>query len=168
MALSADAGGTIKQHGAVTLAPLSAEGSVELRGAPIKRYAPYYGRGLNLTVEGGMMNAAAQYRYQADPAHDVRMLSDGSVSITGLRLKRTGKTEDFLKIPQLSITGTHVDLVKHEIAVGEAASRNGLLLMERARDGTIDVLQPAVSSQGTHAPAERTPSDRRTPGAQDA
>ncbi|HET9866865.1 MAG TPA: DUF748 domain-containing protein, partial [Nitrospira sp.] len=159
LGLTTDAGETLRQQGTVTLEPLSVNGTLELRGVPITRYAPYYSQGLPGTVKAGTISARLQYRYEADPENVVKTLSDLSVSINGLRLIQPGKKEDFLKIPHLSMTDTQVDLVKRSIEIGEVATINGRLRMERAADGTIDLAQLAGSAQEAQGKGE-APADR--------
>lgn len=168
LTLSTDAGEAVTHQGALILEPLSANGRVTVRGAPIKRYAAYYRHKVPVSVEGGTVNAAVQYRYQANDKHSVKTVSDGSVVITGLRVKRPGTVEDFLKVPQLSVTGTQIDLVHHAIQVGEVATHQGMVLVERAGDGTIDLLQLADPTGGTRPNGEAPPSARRPPSARDA
>lgn len=153
LSLTTDAGETIIHQGELTVEPLSAHGTVSIRQVPLKRYAPYYGTPLLFTVEDGRLDLSTQYTY-AKAAPETK-LTEASLALTSLRLRRKGEKTDFFTLPEFTITQTQVDVEKRRVAIGEIATRRAQLLVERARDGAINLTQ--LVARAAAAPAQSKP-----------
>lgn len=139
LSLTTDGGETIAQQGELTVEPLSAHGTVSVQHVPLKRYAPYYEKPLHFTIEDGELDLSTHYAY-AKTAPEMR-LTDMAVALKALRFRRKGEKADFLTLPEFTIKKTDVDVEKQKVIVGEIATRRANLLVERARDGTVNLTQ---------------------------
>lgn len=139
LSLVADGGESVTHRGTIVVEPLAAHGSVEVRGVPIKRYAPYYGARLLFGVEKGTVELSARYAYETGPGAPVTTLSDLAVTVESLQLKRHGDREPFATVPELSVADTDVDAEGRTIAVGRINARKGSLIVRRAKDGSISL-----------------------------
>jgi hypothetical protein len=139
VSLTSDAGESITHQGEVTVEPLSARGAVSVQHVPLRRYTPYYDKPLRFTIEDGRLDLSTQYVYEK--AGPETRLTDVIVGLKDLRLRRKGEKIDFLTLPEFTIKKTDVDVEKQRIVVGEIATRQAQLLVERARDGTVNLTQ---------------------------
>jgi hypothetical protein len=117
--------------------PLAAEGTIDISKVLLKKYAPYYRERLLFTVEDGALDVRTRYQYRkAGDQHDAGV-SELQAAVTSLRLRKIDETEDFLKIPVISVQGLSANLVKKEMNIGDISSRNGFILGKRYRIGTL-------------------------------
>src|SRR5207302_3553720 len=124
--------------GTVTLEPLAAEGTVDINHLPLRRYAPYYRKQLLFTLEDGLLHLTTGYRYAGEKEGPLQ-LSGLTATLSGLRLKKKGEKEDFLKIPSLSIKYTDIDLIKRTVTVGKLSTQKGTVAILRDSNGTMNL-----------------------------
>ncbi|MEP6600347.1 MAG: DUF748 domain-containing protein [Nitrospirota bacterium] len=136
--LTTDGGETLTHTGTVTLEPLAAQGTVDVNHLPLKRYAPYYRKQLLFTLEDGLLHLTTGYRYSGEKEGPLQ-LSGLTATLSGLRLKKNGAKEDFLKIPSLSIRNTDIDLIKRTVTVGELSTQKGTVAILRDSNGTMNL-----------------------------
>ena len=136
--LTTDGGETLTHTGTVTLEPLAAEGTVDINHLPLKRYAPYYRKQLLFTLEDGLLHLTTGYRYAGEKEGPLQV-SGLTAILSGLRLKKKGEKEDFLKIPSLSIKNTDIDLIKRTVTVGELSTQKGTVAILRDSNGTMNL-----------------------------
>src|SRR5206468_1669059 len=136
--LTTDGGETLTHTGTVTLEPLAAEGTVDVRHLPLKRYAPYYRKQLLFTLEDGLLHLTTGYRYAGEKEGPLQ-LAGLTATVSGLRLQKKGEKEDFLKIPSLSIQNTDIDLIKRTVTVGELSTQKGTVAILRDSNGTMNL-----------------------------
>jgi hypothetical protein len=153
----------IKLDGNLSVDPLLVKGRVDLKSIPIRKYSPYYADNLLFDVESGVLQISSQYSYAGTGKDQEAALSDLSVSVNSLRLKKRDETGDFLNIPIITIRNTAFDQVKRELRVGEVVTNRGSILVRRLGNGALNVLTllaPSSSSttqavQGKPAQAEQ-------------
>lgn len=160
LSLATDGGESLSHHGELTVEPLSAHGTVSIQHIPIKRYAPYYDQPLRFTVEDGRLDLSTQYTY-ANAAPETK-LTEASLALTSLRLRRKGEKTDFFTLPEFKIAQMQVDIEKQRVAIGEIATRRAQLLVERARDGAINLTQ-LVAKPASAPGRPKSPFQHRQP-----
>ncbi len=155
LSLTTDAGETITHQGELTVEPLSAHGTLTVTQVPLTRYAPYYGKALLMTVEEGRLDLSAQYAYAKNPA--ATTLTDASLALSGLRLRRKGEKADFFTLPEFTVKQASVDVEQRTVVVGNVTTSRAQLLVERAKDGTLNlarlVAQPSAGAPPVKPPA---------------
>jgi hypothetical protein len=156
---------TVKLDGEFSIDPLVAEGTVEVKSIPLKKYSPYYRDKILFDIEEGRLDLSSRYKYTKGEKEPEVYLSRISVSLNALRLKKAEENEEFLKIPNFSIKETDLDLRKREIKVGGFSTQKGELLVKRFKNGDMNVLKlttppPSVSKE---APKEDKSKDAEKP-----
>jgi hypothetical protein len=139
LSITTEAKETVRVDGDFTMEPLGAEGGLEIKSVPLKKYSPYYQDQILFNLEEGRLDFSTRYKYAKGEKEPEMLLSDLSVILNALRLKRQDEKEDFLKIPTLSIKETEVDIVKRELTVGSVSTDKGRLVLNRLSSGELDI-----------------------------
>ena len=168
LALKTEAKEKIDIAGQVSINPLLVEGTVKIDGIPLKKYSPYYQDRLLFGIEDGRLDLSSRYRYAQKEKEPEVFLSGAGISVSGLRLRKTGEEGDFLKIPGFSIKETEVDLNKKELRIGDLSTQKGELQLKRSANGDMNILNlfppPAVQEgqpQGKAIQEEKSKKDEK-------
>ncbi len=169
LALLLDQTAAISTNATIGLAPIRADGRVQIAGVVMNRYAPYYKNLVKFDVQDGVLDLATGYRFsQAKDAFDVK-LAGLSTSLKTLRLTTRDTNQEFLNIPLLTIQNTAVDLSQQDVSVGDLSTERGSVLVSRSHAGDINLanLLPRASvaaSTLVEAPAPARPTEGVPPG----
>jgi hypothetical protein len=142
----------------LVLEPLQAEGSVEFKRLPLRRYAPYYRQYVNFEIEDGVTDVATAFTYaRPGQAPDLKLAGLGVV-LDNLALRLRQEKEALLSVPAFAIRNGTLDLAKREVSLGEISSQKGILRLVRSRDGKLNLEglvppAPAAAESATAAPA---------------
>ena len=165
LSLKTEAKEDIKLEGEFSMEPLLAEGALELKSVPLKKYAPYYRDNILFDIEDGRLDLSTRYKYAKGEKEPEVLLSGISLSLNALRLKKAEENEDFLKIPNFSIKETELDLTKKELKIGGFSTQKGNLLIKRLKNGDMNVLKlvapPSVPKETISE--ERSQEDKSKP-----
>ncbi|NWG03553.1 MAG: DUF748 domain-containing protein [Syntrophaceae bacterium] len=158
---------TFKMEGDFSMEPLGVEGKLEIKSIPLKKYAPYYRDKILFDIEDGRLDLFSRYQYLKDEKEPKISLSGLSLLLSGLRLKRPQENAEFLKIPNLSVKETELDLTKKEIKVGLFSTQKGDVFIKRLKNGEIDILkltpQPASSDTREEIKSSDKPKEQEKP-----
>jgi uncharacterized protein involved in outer membrane biogenesis len=161
-----DANEKIVVEGAYGFAEAVFDGRATVSGMPIRRYAPYYAQSILFDILDGTVDASTGFTFVNDPTSARILANDLGASVAGLRLRKRGASEDFLRLARLAISGARFDLQGRTLDIGEVESNKAALEVERARDGSLNLsgLTPAPSGGPSSAPApdQRAPQPSRT------
>ena len=152
---------TIKVEGDFSMDPLGAEGTLEIKAVPLKKYAPYYRDNILFNIEEGRLELSTRYKYLKGEKEPEVSLSGLSLLLSALRLKRPEENAEFLKIPNLSIKETELDLKKKEIKVGLFSTQKGEVFIKRLKNGEIDVLKLTPPPPPSNKPREEIKSSEK-------
>ncbi len=139
LSIASEAKETIKLEGDLSVEPLQAEGGLEIRSVPLKKYSPYYQGQILFNLEEGRLDFTTRYKYVKGEKEPEILLSELSVLLNSLRLKRQEENEDFLKVPILSVKDTLVDVPQKKVTVGSFSTEKGMLLLNRFKNGELDL-----------------------------
>ena len=139
LSITSEARENINLQGELSLEPLSAEGGLEIRAVPLKKYSPYYQDQILFNLEDGRLDFSTRYKYVKGEKDPEITLSGLAVLLNSLRLKRQEEKEDFLKIPILSIKDTLVDVTQKKVTVGSFSTEKGGLILNRFKNGELDL-----------------------------
>ncbi len=137
--IASEAKENIKLEGELSLQPLWAEGGLEIKSVPLKKYSPYYQDQILFNLEEGRLDFSTRYKYAKGEKEPEISLSELSVILNSLRLKRPDEKEDFLKIPALSVKDTLVDVTQKKLTVGSFSTEKGMLVLNRFKNGDLDL-----------------------------
>jgi uncharacterized protein involved in outer membrane biogenesis len=129
----------INLKGELSVEPLWAEGGLEIKSVPLKKYSPYYQDRILCNLEEGRLNLFTRYKYARGKKEPEISLSELSVTLNSLRLRRPDETEDFLKIPVLSVKDTLVEVTEKKLTLGSLSTEKGLLAIKRLGNGELDI-----------------------------
>jgi len=139
LSITSEAKENINLQGELSVEPQWAEGGLEIKSVPLKKYSPYYQDRILFNLEEGRLNFSTRYKYVRGEKEPEISLSELSAILNSLRLKKPDEKEDFLKIPALSIKDTLVDVTQKKLTVGSFATEKGMLAVKRLKNGEIDI-----------------------------
>jgi uncharacterized protein involved in outer membrane biogenesis len=157
LTLKTEANEGIKNEGEFSVEPLWSEGTLEVSSVPLKKYSPYYKDSVLLDVVDGRLDLAARYRYAAGGKEPEINLSGVSLMLKRLLLRKAGENQDFIKIPNFTVTETDVDVTKRELKIGNVSTEKGELFVKRLSNGDVNIfnLTPtAPAPKESPAPAQ--------------
>jgi uncharacterized protein involved in outer membrane biogenesis len=165
LSIKTEAKENISLEGEFSMDPLGAEGALEIKSVPLKKYAPYYRDNVLFDIEDGRLDFSTRYRYAKGEKEQEISLPGISLSLSALRLKKPEENEDFLKIPAFLIRETELNMTKKEMKIGVFATQKGELLIKRLPNGDMNILKLVAPSPVPNetAPKEQSPGDRSKP-----
>jgi uncharacterized protein involved in outer membrane biogenesis len=157
LSIKTEAKENISLEGEFSMDPLGAEGALEIKSVPLKKYAPYYRDNILFDIEDGRLDFSTRYKYAQGQKEPEISLPGISLSLNALRCKKAEENEDFLKIPTFSIKETELNMTKKEMKIGVFATQKGELLIKRLANGDMNVLKLVAPSP---VPAETAPKEQ--------
>ncbi|MBW1789541.1 MAG: DUF748 domain-containing protein [Deltaproteobacteria bacterium] len=136
-----DAGEGVDLEGTFSVNPLSAEATLSVKQAPLKRYAPYYGDQVLFDIENGALSVQADIEFeQQDEQGKQRIrLSDVSALLTEVRLRRRGAEKDFFKAAAISLSDTSLDMTERQLIIGNFKTEKGGIWVSRSSEGVVNL-----------------------------
>jgi hypothetical protein len=132
-----DTGARLSQRGTLGLAPVRADGRLEMTGFKLVRLYPYYASALNLVVDDGTLDATTDVHYDGSRA--------GTLTLTGLdaaannlKLRLPEEKEPLWRVPVLAVHGGSVDVAKRAINFESIESHGAAVTIRRYADGSIN------------------------------
>lgn len=156
-------GERIEWHGHLAVQPIESDGEFQIAGLQAHTIWEYLEDQLNFQVNSGKIDVNATYKFALKD--DVDLTVDVSkVALTDLAVRPKNSDVDWITVPQLTLSGTTVDL-KPRRAHSDALTITGVKLVTWLEpDGSINLLKlaaapaSAVPSSGTPAaPAPNPP-----------
>jgi hypothetical protein len=148
---------SVSSRATLSIDPLQADGSLEIKRLPFQPYSPYYKEKILFEVEDGELELQTQYHYSKDEKGPEIRLAELSSSLIRVKLRKKEERDPFLSIPAFSLKGASLNLNRKEVSVREVFSQNGSLHMQRLKDGQIDLLALVPTSKTAAAPESKTP-----------
>jgi len=150
LAFATDKEATVKLAASLLLEPLTAEGKLEVSKIRLTQYEAYYAPYILYRVEDGVADLSTQFSFRmADDAPQTR-LSAFNLDLNGVRMRKPGEKEDFLRARSAQIKDAEVDVNQLVLNVGEFVTRDGLLNIIREPDGALN------ATRVLPAPAEKS------------
>ena len=155
LSLQTEARETLKVAGDFSVAPMAAEGTVDLKHVPIKKYSPYFSDAILFDIDNAQLDFRTHYTFSKGEKEPEIRLTGMSADLNSLVLKKRGNKEAFLRIPSVSIRESVVDLAKKELVIGVLSTQKGLLSVKRSADGRLNLenlLPPPPAQAGKETP----------------
>ena len=138
--------------GNLSLSPVASEGSVAIDNLVLKKYSPYYGEAVRFDVTGGTLAVRTGYRFESAEGKTESRLAGLGLRIEGLRLRQREEKEDFLSVPEFTMTGADIDIDRQQVVVGEIATGRGSLALRRSAGGELNVARLLPDATPTPTP----------------
>jgi hypothetical protein len=146
-----DTGARIAHRGTLRLAPLNADGRLEMAGLKLARLFPYYASALNLVVDDGTLDGSTQLRF--DGASGALTLTSLDATANNLKLRLPDEKEPLWRVPMLAVRGGSVDVAKHEISFESLEGRGAVATIRRDSKGAFNFERLIRTAHGGAAPA---------------
>ncbi len=152
-------GGRLDWTGTIRSEPLALRGTLELHALSARTVASYLGPVLPAEVSRGTVALRGSFAIDGAPAgsttQGVRMTIDvPQAQVSGLGVRPRGATSDYVQIGRLALGGTHIDLERHAIRVGDITLAGADIRGWLGRDGQLNLLQLlGPSAQPAHSAA---------------
>ncbi|PWT89086.1 MAG: hypothetical protein C5B56_07730 [Proteobacteria bacterium] len=148
---SSDTGARVAHHGTIALAPLRAEGRLEMTGLHLGKLFPYYASALNLAVDDGILDGATDLAYGGSSGEFTLTALDATAS--DLKLRLPDEKDPLWRVPKLSVHGGAVDVTKHTINFASVEGRGAAAIIRRDAKGAFNFERLIRTPEGGAAPA---------------
>jgi hypothetical protein len=152
LSLSTESGESFDLKGNLSLSPVASEGSVVVDNVVLKKYSPYYAEAVRFDVTGGTLGVRTGYRFSMAEGKTEFRLAGLASRIAGLRLRQREEKEDFLSVPEFTMTAADIDVDGKQVVVGEIATSKGSLALRRSADGELNVTRLLPEATRTPTP----------------
>ncbi|HSZ80800.1 MAG TPA: DUF748 domain-containing protein, partial [Polyangia bacterium] len=156
----------LTQEGTLRLAPLEAKGKVKLEGVEPAQFSTYYRGLIAFDVGKARLGLGADYFFEDARGHETVRVTDASVDLEDVALRRRGAGYDFFQLGGLTVRGADVDLTTHAVTIAEIATHDGHVRAARDAKGVIDLstlVPPSPPAHGGAAAASTAPDEPAPP-----
>lgn len=140
--------------GTLQLAPLLAEGKLEIEGLKPGALRPYYETAVAAEIKEGFVDLSTQFIFASKDGQTDLNLSALGVNLRSFRLDLAGQPEPLWRVGSLAIKDSTMDLAKKTIVIGEIEAKDGNGYIQRTADG-INLAR--IAKAQTPAPAPVPP-----------
>jgi hypothetical protein len=145
-----DTGARIAHRGTLALAPVRADGRLEMTGLHLARLFPYYASALNLVVDDGTLDGSTELRF--DGATGALNLANLDATATNLKMRLPDEKEPLWRVPTLAVHGGSVDVPNHAISFETVEGRGALAMIHRDAKGVFNFERLIRTPGGGAAP----------------
>jgi hypothetical protein len=150
-------GERIEWHGHVSVQPIESDGEFQIAGLQAHTIWEYLADQLSFLVNSGKIDVNATYKFSLKDDVDLKV-DVSKAALTDLAVRPKGSDIDWITVPELTLSGTTLDLKRRE-------AHSDLLSLERVKlvtwlepDGSVNLLKL------TAAPAPSVPAASPPPG----
>ena len=144
-------GGRIDWTGNLSLIPISSKGSLKVTEGRLKAVWPYVRDAVPLVLEDGIINLSSDYSLNLAKGTEL-LLSNTQLNVSSLAIKNP-EDKPLLRLENLNISDTSVDLAKQQVIVGKIRSQKLETWAAREADGQLDWQKLLASQAAKPAPA---------------
>lgn len=159
-------GARVDWTGQVNLAPISSSGQLKISNLLLKDFWAYAHDTLPLRLQEGRLSFASNYRLDLTERTELR-LDELSVQLAPLKLD-TEDGQPLVRLENLDISETSLDLAKQQIVVGKVRSRSLETWVTRERDGELNwqkLLAPSADPENSRPSAQGSTAEPAQPPA---
>jgi Domain of Unknown Function (DUF748) len=161
-------GERVQWHGHLSVQPIESDGEFRIDNLQVHTLWSYLEDRLAFQVNSGKIDLDAKYKFsfkdQAELQADVT-----TISLTDLVVKPKDSDESWVTVPELLVSGTHVDLAKRQAHTDSLAITGVKLQTWMEPDGSFNLLKLAATpSPGAAAPESPPPTLTAPPAPADS
>ena len=143
-------GARIDWEGQLSISPLTSSGTLEINEAQLSTFWPYVHEQLPVQLNSGALNLSSRYQLSLVEGTELS-LSDVRLQLSNLDL--ASNNNPLLRLNNLEISDTSMDLVQREVRLGAVHSEGLEAWAARQKDGQLDWLAvlppPAPATEPT-------------------
>ncbi|WP_339907999.1 DUF748 domain-containing protein, partial [Pseudomonas guineae] len=129
-------GGRIDWTGTISLAPISSSGSLKITDGKLNAFWPYVRDAVPLVLEDGIVDLSSDYNLNLSKGTEL-LLSNTRLKLSRFAIKSPAN-KPLLRLANLDISDTRVDLIKQQVIVGKIRSQKLETWAAREADGQLD------------------------------
>ncbi|HIJ89695.1 MAG: DUF748 domain-containing protein [Desulfobulbaceae bacterium] len=154
-------GGNLGWQGEMTLQPISATGSIDIKDFKPAAIWNHFRDRLNLAEPTGTAQLTASYHFSTSKGEAALLVNPLSLSLHGLSLTEKGASQPLLKLGSLTASGGQIDFVTHRIVFPSIMLKGGRVaaLVDKTGLGNWQRL----IKQGTKSPAPKKQNTQAKP-----
>ncbi len=118
-------GETLDAQGDFQTNPLEAAGNLTLGQWIISRFAPYYEPYVNVAIKSGALDLFLDFEVSSKDSQPGLVIRNRESAIRALVLRERGSDEDIIRIPDITLSGSVVDLTRRQIQTGTLSAKDG-------------------------------------------
>jgi hypothetical protein len=135
-------GEKVEWHGHVSVQPIESDGEFQVDGLQAHTLWEYMADRLAFQINSGKIDLNATYKFSYKDQVDLQA-DLSKVSLTDLTVRPKGSEEDWVTVPELLVSGTHVDLAKRAAHTDSISINKVKLLTWIEPDGSFNLLKLA-------------------------
>jgi hypothetical protein len=148
-----DAGEKISWSGHFYLSPLRSQGELRLFNFTLNKYAPLYQDLVRFEIRDGSVGLDVKYHFEMSATNLAAAVDDAAFGLRDFKLGAPGDSNNIVDLPMLNVTGAKADFTSRHASVDALRVDGGKLLMKRARDNSVNVVELAKPAEtATNAP----------------
>ncbi len=159
---------TITVKGQFASAPLTLDMDVAMADWDLTHYAPYYQDMVGFDLKGGTFKVAVGIKVAQDPdkadAPLNILVENKAFTLSALDIWDRVAKESPVKVPELTVTGSTVDVSSKKVNLGNIATSNGRLIIRRKSDGTLNLVSNLMGQPATAKPSSKSAKTDKTTG----
>ena len=161
-----EAGETLSWRGTLSATPLRSQGSIELGGIQLRKYAPYYREFTGAEVRDGALHFVADYALEVSGTGVGVALTKGNLRLDDLALGQPGVADPLVSVPQLEAIGLGLDWSQQTLAVESLVWTGGRvrLVQDDAGLNLVKLLVPGGGGDDHNSASTSQPGLRVTVG----
>ena len=140
---SASAGrqGVLTLDGCVSLSPLAGNATFGGKGLELPLYGPYFAQALPMALDSATLGFSIPTSFSKAGDKMAVSVSNGSLSLTKLVLRKPDAKEPTLSLDELAVSGASLDLKGRDVAVDEVRLTGPDALLVREKSGELDLVR---------------------------
>jgi hypothetical protein len=142
-----EAGERLEWSGTLKAAPFESQGTLQIDGIVIGKYAPYHAPYSQADVRRGTLSFGGRYEINLAEGSRTLRWHEGEVSLKDIEVVERANGRLALELPALSVSGIDVDAVAMRATIGRVAIEGGKVSARREVDGTVNLLRLAQAGQ---------------------
>lgn len=145
-------GERIDWHGHLAVQPIESDGELKITGLQAHTIWSYLEDQLSFVINSGKIDLNATYQFSLQDAVDLKV-NVSKVALTDLALRPKDSQLDWITVPELTLSGTTMDLRRRE-AHSDSLSLSGVKLATWLEpDGSLNLLRLAAAPGAEPTPA---------------
>jgi hypothetical protein len=161
-------GEKVEWHGHVSVQPIESDGEFQIDGLRAHTLWEYMADRLAFQINSGTIDLNATYKFSYKDQVDLQA-DLSKISLTDLAVRLKGSEQDWVTVPELLVSGTHVDLAKRAAHTDSISIDKVKLLTWMEPDGSFNLLKlaapPAAATAAAGSPAVESPPPAAAPPA---
>jgi hypothetical protein len=146
-------GESVKLEGAMSIAPFSVNGRASLSKLDLRSWWWAIQPHVHLEAVSGLLEAGIGFAFTDSASAAPLVLSGARLGLTGLELRQGWDQRTLVSLKSLALDASVIDLAGRSLVVDAMEARDARLLVERERDGRINLARLVKTQAREQGPA---------------